>query len=301
MDRIQKNCVLVSTGIHGLLLGAVVFGSAFLAPSTKVADMEVLTIIPATLVDAPFSGGGNPNVKQAAAPPPQPRVQPQPQVQQAPPAPAPTPVTPPPVKTAKPEPPAPETSKPPKPSDEPDFTKPATGRHVPQVNPKKSERKARSRSQNSDSDADSDSDAEERAQAKAAADARRRAQRALSGALAGISGVVSTSTTVDIPGPGGEAFAGYSQAVKSIYTRAWIEPREVNDDSATVKASVTIRRDGTVEDAHIIQSSGNAAVDASVARTLKSVDYVAPFPPGSKDSKRAFIIRFDLKAKRQLG
>ncbi len=301
MDRLQKNCVLVSTGIHGLLAGALVFGAAFLAPSSKVADMEVLTVIPDLLVDAPFSGGGNPNVKQPAAPPPQPRVQPQPQVQSSPPAPAPTRTPPPPEKSAKPEPPAPEPSKPSKPSDEPDFTKPATGKHVPQVNTKLSERKSKPRSKSSDSEADSDSNAEERAQAKAAADARRRAQRAFSGALAGISGVVSSSTTVDIPGSGGEAFASYSQVVKSIYTQAWIEPREVNDDSATVKASVTIRRDGTVEEARIIQPSGNAAVDASVGRTLKSVDYVRPFPVGSKDPKRTFIIRFDLKAKRQLG
>lgn len=166
------------------------------------------------------------------------------------------------------------------------------------MNTKLTVRKPTARTATATSNSDSDSDAEERAQAKAAADARRRAVR---GALANIGNVASSSTSVEIPGPGGEAYASYKQVVKSKYTLAWIEPRDVQDDSATVIASVTIRRDGTVEDARIVRSSGNALVDASVRRTLEAVTFVAPFPTGAKDDKRVFTINFDLKAKRQLG
>jgi TonB family protein len=194
------------------------------------------------------------------------------------------PVTPEPPKTLKPA--------------EPDLTQPPTGRRRPIVNTQLTERKTNPRNRTAASNANSDSDADERAAAKAATDARR---RVVAGALANIGNLASSSTSVEIPGPGGEAFASYKQVVKSIYTQAWIEPRDVEDDSATVQVSVTILRNGTVADARITKPSGNTAVDASIRRLLESVTFVAPFPVGSKDEKRPFTINFNLKAKRQLG
>lgn len=280
MNRLQRNCVLASASIHGVLAGALVFGSAFLAPSRKAPDLDVLTVIPDLLVDAPISGGGNPNITQPAAPPPQPRPQPQPEPR--PPEPVPQPQ---PQRSATPE--------PPEPADAPDLSQRPAEKHRPTVSRELTVRKSDSSSKSTRPDPD--------AEKRAADEERRRLRETLASAARNIGNVVSSSTSVEIPGPGGEAFASYAQIVKSKYTLAWIEPRDVQDDSAVVKASVTIRRDGTVEDARIIRPSGNAIVDASVRRTLEAVTFVAPFPVGAKDEKRVFTINFDLKAKRHFG
>ncbi len=286
MDRLQKNCVIASASLHGLLASAFLFGSAFLSPSSKTLNLDVLTVIPATLVDAPFSNpGGNPKVTQPPAVAPQARPEP--------PAPAPEPEREPAV---KPQPPAPKDRTPPKLADEPEIAKPTTGKHRPVVNPERVTRKPDPRSQSKATDSAADA----RARAKAAADANRRARLALRGALDSISDVASSSTSVEIPGPGGEAYANYAQVVKSIYTAAWIVPTSAKDD-ATAIVKVVIAMDGTVISADIIRSSGDALVDSSVRRALDRVPSVAPFPAGSKDSKREFTLSFTPKNKRQLG
>ena len=96
MNRLQKKCVIASAGFHLLLLLILFIGPAFLSSRNQVDDLPVVDFIPSKLIDAPFAGGGNPNV---APPPPAP----QPPVGQPPP-PAPQP---PPPKAAPPEPPKP--------------------------------------------------------------------------------------------------------------------------------------------------------------------------------------------------
>jgi len=54
-------------------------------------------------------------------------------------------------------------------------------------------------------------------------------------------------------------------------------------------------------DAHIIGRSGESRVDGSVQRTLERVSMIRPFPEGSKDKQRNYIINFNLKAKRGTG
>jgi TonB family protein len=73
MNRLQKKCVIVTAGIHLLLLVILMVGPAFFSPRPKVDDIQVLTVIPAMLVDAPFSSG-----VANAAPPPEPVAPPQP-------------------------------------------------------------------------------------------------------------------------------------------------------------------------------------------------------------------------------
>jgi len=84
MNRLQKKCVIVTAGVHLLLLVILLVGPAFFSPRPKVDDIQVLTVIPAMLVDAPFSSG-----VANAAPPPEPVAPPQP------PPPEPVPVSPP--------------------------------------------------------------------------------------------------------------------------------------------------------------------------------------------------------------
>jgi TonB family protein len=277
MNRLQKKCVVASVSLHGLLAAVLLFGPAFLASRDQAVDMAVLDVIPATLVDAAFSRGGTPNVKP---PPPAPLVKPEP----TPPAPTPQPKPRPQPPVTRPTPP------PPKPEPEPVVPdKPA--KRLPNINTDLVTRAA-------DDPAKTRADAEARERERAEAEARR---HAFAGALNRITDIAASSTEVTIPGPGGQAYANYAQVVKSVYTHAWIVPADVNDDQATTTASVTIARDGTVLDARITRQSGNAAVDASVRRTLERVTFVAPFPVGATEAKRTFTIKFNLKAKRQLG
>jgi TonB family protein len=140
--------------------------------------------------------------------------------------------------------------------------------------------------------------------AEAAAQARADAERreAFNTAVRSLRENLTSGTTVEMRGPGGggPTYANYKQVVGSVYFQAWLVPDDVNTDAATV-ATVTIRRDGRVESARLIRSSGNAVVDRSVQATLDRVTDIAPFPEGAKEQQRTFTINFNLKAKQLLG
>lgn len=104
-----------------------------------------------------------------------------------------------------------------------------------------------------------------------------------------------------MPGNSSAAYANYAEVVKSVYQQAWVPPSHAANDEANTKVRVTIARDGTVISARIIEPSGDASVDASVRRTLERVQFIAPFPEGSTDKERTYIINFNLKAKRMFG
>lgn len=97
----------------------------------------------------------------------------------------------------------------------------------------------------------------------------------------------------------GPSYASYTSWVWSYFDRAWVRPQDGSLEDATVLARVTIARDGTVIAKRIIKPSGDAAVDASVQRTLDRVNSVErPFPEGSKDKERTYNIPFNMKSKR---
>ncbi len=152
----------------------------------------------------------------------------------------------------------------------------------------------------SENDPKAKEQAKAEAQAKARAEAAKRAA-AFQSAARSLKEGLSSSTTIEMPGPGGEAYANYAQVVKSVYEQAWIAPDDVTDDNATTKVTVTIAHDGTVISARIIRDSGNVPVDKSVQATLLRVKFIARFPEGAKEQQRTFIINFNLKAKRLLG
>jgi protein TonB len=274
MNRLAKKCLIASAGLHLLLFVILLVGPAFLAEKNAAIDMTVLDVIPSKLVDELMSGGGNPN---AQPPPPAPLpepVKPQPQ----------------PETFVKPEPPQKEPPKTAKPEPIPDD-KPAR-KPLPKISTTLVTR--------------SDTDPKVREQAKAEAQARARAEAAklaaaFQSAARSLKEGLSSSTTVEMPGPGGEAYANFAQVVKSVYEQAWIAPEDVADENATTKVSVTIARDGTVISARIIRDSGNVPVDKSVQATLLRVKFIAPFPEGAKEQQRTFMINFNLKAKRLLG
>src|SRR5437868_14114754 len=88
MNRLQKKCFIASAGMHLLLLLILLIGPAFLSSKNKIEEMPTIDFIPTKLIDAAFSGGGNPNSRPPPAPPAPPTP---PQRDTAPPEPKPDP------------------------------------------------------------------------------------------------------------------------------------------------------------------------------------------------------------------
>ena len=278
MNRLQKKCVMATTGFHLLLLVILFFGSAFFWAQEKPDDTPVLDMIPANLVDSASTG-----VRSAQPPPPAPAVVP-PQPTPTPPTPAPTPVVVPPEPIPTPEKVAPV--KPPRETVKPDLTpveKPsATKPQPPKLNLKLTERTVPKNNSTP---------------AKATPDN----SKAVKSALTALRNNLSSATTIDMPGNSSAAAANYAQVVKSVYEQAWTPPDDTASDDANIKVRVTIARDGTVISARVIGPSGDASVDKSVRSTLERVQFIAPFPSGSNDKERTYTINFNLKAKRMNG
>ncbi len=262
MNRLQKKCVIVTAGVHLLLLLILIVGPAFFSPKPKDDDLTVLDVIPANLIDAPFNSG----VANAQPPPPEPVV--------VPPSPMPV-VRPPEPVTPKVEPPKPVIKDPEKALTPPDKPK-------PKISTKLVTRNAQKPSPN----------------ASTANDAAR--ARAIRSAVRKLKHNLTSSTTVDMPGNSSAAYASYASAVKSIYDQAWTLPETVADDDENTRVSVTIANDGTVVSARIVTPSGDANLDASVQRTLERVKFIAPFPEGATEKERTYTISFNPQIKRML-
>lgn len=276
MNRLQKKCVVASTGFHLLLLLILFIGPAFLSsPDKEAENRSLLDFIPVKTIDEALSGGGNPNAR-----PPEPAPQPQPQP------------TPPPVQQAQPPPrqvQQPDPPKPPKADPEAFDEKPAA-KKLPNINPKMITRPVNGSSTAQKQAAKSNSQAD---------DPRSQLAAAVRSTAGNLGRSLSSSTTVEMPGPGGGGvpYANFLDAVKKIYTDAWLVPDGVTDDSAVATASVTIARDGTVLDARIIVPSGNAPADQSVEAVLQRVTRAVPLPEAAKEDKRTVRIKFSVKAK----
>jgi TonB family protein len=291
MNRTQQKCFVASIGFHLLLIMILLIGPAFLASKSKSDNSPILDVIPGKLIDAAFSGGGNP---LAQPPPPAPPAPPAPQI----PKPAPPPEQP---KVREPEPPQKpvEEVKPTRPDPSSLETSDDHKHKKPEVSLTPVTRRPDTRKPVKPSTTTSTADSEEQRLAE-----RNRRAAALIGATAeSLRKDVAPGTTLEAfgPGGGGEAYASYDQVVRSIYWHAWTPPEDTASDEAVTKATVTIASDGTVLSARIIKPSRDASVDRSVQRTLDSVTFIRPFPEGAKDKQRTYTINFNLKAKRLTG
>lgn len=293
MNRLEQKCFVASAGIHLLLLLILLVGPAFLTSKSKSDSRPPLDYIPTKLIDAAFAGGGNPN---GTPPPPAPPAPPQPTV--APPAPRPEP-----VKVRAPE-PAPEPVKEVKPTEpDPNAVEPNNDRkrRLPDVPTTPVVRKRDTGKKVVRSPADTTSDAE--TEQRAIADRNRRAAALIGATARSLRDDIAPGISAEPlgPGGGGEVYAPYDDAVRSVYWHAWTPPQDTATDAAITKVTVTIASDGTVLSSRIIKPSGDASVDRSVQRTLDRVTYIAPFPQGAKEKQRTYTIKFDLKAKRLTG
>ena len=281
MTRLQKKCLIATAGTH-LLAVVLLFCSGFILSKPKPDETQLLDMIPANVIEAAFNSG----VKNAPKPAPQPVTPPEPRVEKLPP-----PEPPKPEKTPEPEPLTPPEKIPeadpvpaPKPKP-PHVVKPNLARVV--IHPPKP---------NVSKPTEPDTSAEEAVREEKRLKAAR--LKAIRNAARNISDNSSSATTVEMPGTGSVSYANYASVVKSIYEREWQPPDDAASDDANTKVSVTIASDGRVLDAHIINPSGDAKVDASVRRTLDRVTTIREFPDGAKEREKTFIINFNLKAKR---
>ncbi len=268
-------------GFHLLLLVILFVGPAFFWSREKPDDTPVLEMISPSTIDSLTTGVKNatPPAPAPVATPPQSQPQPQPQPQ--PPAPKPI-VQPAPAPVPVPTPTLAErvekffTPAPAKPA--PTETQP----HTPKVDlhlvtrplPKTTQHRTRRRPDNS---------------------------KAVKSLLQTLRNNLSSATTIDMPGDSSASAMNYASAVQAVYTQAWTPPDDTASDDATIKVRVTIASDGTVVSARVLAPSGDPGVDRSVQNTLDRVQFIAPFPPGSTDKERTYIINFNLKAKRLNG
>jgi TonB family protein len=290
MNRLQKKCLVGSMALHALLCAILIVGPAFLSSKQKEFNLPILEVVPDKLTDAPAYGGGNPNAK----PPPSP----------AQPAPLPPP------KPAEREIKQPKTESKPPPEPKPTVkAEPEVERaEIKHEKPKpqiKVETKIIKRPTDKTPDKIVKKTEEEdaKAQARAEADARRRTAQQILAKLNGASErleSLSSSTRIEPLGPGGEAFANYGQAVRSIYERRWLKPAQI-EETVVVKTTIQIARNGRVLSARVTGPSGNPAVDKSVRKVLDEVTLLPPFPEGSADQTRTFDIDFELKPNRMTG
>jgi outer membrane biosynthesis protein TonB len=311
MNRLQKKCLVASSGLHGFALLLLVFGSAFFVAKEKPLNQPKLQFVPSRFVEAALAGGGgNPNVArtddvqkgvptapvQHPAPPtpaPEPeRIQPPPPKPEPPkpekvvlpkPEPTPTKVTPKPVEAAKP-----------KPADKPVPTKPRI---------ELSDLKPVDRTASDKRKAQKEAEAKEADRQQAAASAaRQKLAQQIGKATASMQRGFQSGTKVDVGGPGGEAYANYGAWVQAVYEDAWKIPVDLDDDDALVEVKVTIAKDGTVIGARIIRRANSGSMNKSVQRALDAVKSIGqPFPAFIKDAERSFTIEFNLKAKPLLG
>lgn len=316
MNRLEKKCLMASTGLHGFAVLLLVFGSAFFVAKPKEPHISKLQFVPTKFVEKVLAGGGgNPNlprtddvqkgetlVPQPAPTPPVDKPQPK-ATPPAPPEPAPEPPKPEPPPTARKQPtPKPVEPTKPKVADKapPEPTKPRINLSElkPVVKDDKSKAKAEAEAQ-----AAKEAKAAAQRQAAAANAARQRLAQRLSGAAESLRAGFSSGTKVDVGGPGGEAYASYGALVQMAYESAWQVLPDLNDDDAVAVVRVTIARDGRVIDSKIIRKSASGTMDKSVQAALNRVKAqgLPPFPDFIQDAERSFTIEFNLKARRLSG
>jgi protein TonB len=308
MNRLEKKCLIATTGFHLLLVVILLVGPGFFTEKPKPDNTKVLDVIPSTAIDALFTSG----VKDAKPPTPTPIV--------TPPPPQPV-ITPPPQPQVDPTPPPPE----PKPA-APTFVekverifKPEPVKETPDPIPEPKPAKATKPKPVTKPKRDIQVDLtkvtrtpqQDDAAQKAAADARKQRQEAqqqaqqreaaVALAMHNIKNNSSKATAVDAPGDSSVSYANYGQIVKSIYDQAWTPPEDIAGADENVRVRVTIRHDGKVISARVVTPSGDAKLDASVRRVLDRVQFIREFPDGSTDQERSYIINFNPKTKQLIG
>lgn len=278
MTRLQKKCFIASAGMHLLLVVILFIGPGFLSRENKADDVAPLTFVPDMLLDANRQGGGNPKARPPSPLPPRPSPAVTAQSQQDSPK-----VT---AKESPPEKPDPESFE-------------VTNEHkqhkqfvLTQVTRRPTPTTQTKTKPNTSSD-----DSAQRQWSET----KQKLASQLGHAAESINDNTSSAVETGSFGPsgGGPSYAGYESWVLTVYRDAWVVPDDATSEDVVTTVSVTIASDGRVISSRIVGRSGDAAVDASVQRTLDRVTSIGrPFPAGARDKQRSYKIPFNLKVKR---
>ena len=321
--------LLTSVGIHAAAVGVLLFAPALSSHTVQDAPSPVLEIIPDNLrlTDGNTLGGGNPDAqppKSSAQPPapPAPTAPPPPETPQPEP-PKTQPKTPPPEPAKAVEPTKePTKMEPPKKSLATEIQRSAPNAQDVDPNlstkklkssktdfqlaeaPKKRSKKEAEAERNNSAAAAAAQEAREtrehQARVTAAREAWNKAQQARADAVRGVASNLgknlSGSTSFEMPGPGGAAYAPYGSYLMAFYKLRWKKPTTLNVEHGEVEVEITVQRNGRVSAFKLVKPSGIRALDDSVREVLDGNRDLRPLPDGTTDSERRITIRFDLSA-----
>lgn len=141
--------------------------------------------------------------------------------------------------------------------------------------------------------------AEARATQQRAASAQKLAAR-FSGVAAGVSQNVGGSTKIEMPGPGGAAYAPYTSWLQTYLYQQWHRPATTASGNEWVGVQLTIAKDGTVLDVTIKRSSGVRSLDASVEEIFRRNRKLRPLPEEFNESRLIVPVKFVLEASASL-
>ena len=313
MISTQQRCLVASVLIHCTLLSLLLFTPAF---TREQPPGPILTLYTPDikLTDGDKIGGGNPNVQPPTT---LPKVQPQPveprhtEPKPAEPEPEPEP-KPKPVKVAEkvnkpvavaPDPVRPKSENPSQDTDPVVHKKPVR-KPAKTASDIKVAEEPKKRNPKDDA-AEREAAAEQEAAAQRRRDranqvARLNAERAelaktLGGAAQAVGKQTSASTTIEMPGPGGQAYAPYGSYLGDFYKQYWHKPSALSVRSASIVVEVVIARDGRLLDSKF-EKSGYRELDDSVISLIRNYQQLRPLPDSTTDAQRTFRIKFTLEA-----
>lgn len=317
MNRLERKCLVASSGLHAFLALLVVFGTAFFTAKKPEKIPPMLNVVPSILIDEALAGGGgNPRLPRTdekikgdtlrpTSSPPEPMPEPpktrrqETRTEVPPPAPEPPKVTP---KVTK-QPVKPKVDEPTKPRIDISQLKPIRQPDTSKQKEKeKEEAEARARERAREFVREA-AQAAARERARKAAAISSQLQKEINSAASRLKSGFTSGTQVDVGGPGGAAFANYKSFVQMAYENAWVITPELTDEDFIALIKVTVARDGRILASRIVKPSGSATMDRTVQKAMDRVraDGLPPFPQGAPDSERTFTIEFNLKAKSRIG
>ena len=278
MNRLQKHCVLVSTGLHLLLLVALLFGSGFRSKQPERPDIKSFHMMSSSvmesLLDDPADAAGKqepePVIKTPVAEPPPEEIK-EPETPKAEPAPRPEPVV--------------------KPRPKPEPTKvPAISKRIEKPKPKPTKpviKVSRIYKSNTTRRKPSAKNQQPRVPRPSVPQVTLNQNLNKVGGGSRLKGVTTIS---------GSSLGRYGLLVQSAYDRQWRQPNGISSRDLTVKVKVIVAKDGSIQSAKISQSSGISAMDQSIERAIQMVQRITEAPPkGASLSNRTFILNFNLK------
>ncbi|MBN9692136.1 MAG: TonB family protein [Verrucomicrobia bacterium] len=133
------------------------------------------------------------------------------------------------------------------------------------------------------------------ARAQRSANAQKLASR-LTGAAVGVSQKVGGSTQIEMPGPGGAAYAPYTSWLQTFLYQQWRRPTSSSSNQEWVGLNLTISKDGTVLGVSITRSSGIRSLDASVEEIFRRHPKLRPLPDEYQEPRLVVPVKFVLEA-----